>query len=121
MIEIEHNFDPRKFKWLWAKYVVGFNDRYHCTNSIRGRYSARFSKLNPSFSAVQRVEMDEVASGSYSAIYICGVSNQGYSKHLNYPHNVHAAIVPVTGAVDHWMFEDWQMTVQNGRFLPIPA
>lgn len=38
MIEITHNFDPAQFIWLWSKYVTGLNDRYHCTNCIRGRY-----------------------------------------------------------------------------------
>ena len=39
VIEITHNFDPSQFMWLWSKYVTGFNDAYHCTNSIRGSYS----------------------------------------------------------------------------------
>ena len=121
MIEIQHNFDVRKFKWLWAKYVIGFNDRYHCTNSIRGKYSARFSKLNPSFSAQPRIAMDEHPLDSFRAIYICGVSTLGYSKHLNYAHNVHAVIVPEAGRVNHWAFEQWEMSVSNGTFVPIPA
>ena len=37
---IRHNFfTPVVFMWVWAKYVVGFNDRYHCTNCLRARYA----------------------------------------------------------------------------------
>ena len=122
MIEIVHNFDPNQFMWLWAKYVVvvGFNERYHCTNSIRGRYSKKFSKNNPLFAVASSVLFDELALGSYQAIYVCGVSRRGYLKKQNYPHNVHAAILPEIGAEDQWSFEGWRMALQNGRFLPIP-
>lgn len=39
MIEIRHNLEKEKFKWLWSKYVVDGNDKYHCTNSLKGKYS----------------------------------------------------------------------------------
>lgn len=121
MIEIVHNFDPKQFVWLWAKYVVEFNEKYHCTNSIRGRYSKTFSKNNPLFTASSSVMFDEQPIASYRAIYICGVSRRGYLKKQNYLHNVHAAILPQMDAEDQWSFEHWRMTVQNGRFLRIPA
>lgn len=120
MIEIVHNFDPRQFMWLWAKYVVGFDERYHCTNSIRGRYSKKFSKNNPLFACTSSVLFDEEDWGSYQAIYICGVAKQGYRVKQNYPHNVHAAMVPEVDGEDHWSFNGWQMALRNGRFLPIP-
>jgi hypothetical protein len=120
MLEIVHNFDPRQFMWLWAKYVIGFDERYHCTNSIRGRYSKKFSKNNPHFAAMSTVLFDEEKWGGYQAIYICGVSRQGYRNKENYPHNVHAAIRPAMGAEDRWSFEGWKIAIHNGRFLPIP-
>jgi hypothetical protein len=120
MIEIVHNFDPRQFMWLWAKYVVGFNERCHCTNSIRGQYSKKFSKNNPLFAPTSSVLFDEQDWGSYQAIYVCGVSRRGYRKKQNYPHNVHAAILPDMGAEGHWTFENWRMTAHNARFLAIP-
>lgn len=120
MVEIVHNFDPNQFMWLWAKYVVGFNGRHHCTNSIRGSYSKKFSKNNSCFAVNSSVLLDEQEWGSYEAIYVCGVSKRGYRKKENYPHNVHAAIRPEIGAEGHWSFEDWHMEVRNGRFLSIP-
>jgi hypothetical protein len=121
MIKIVHNFDPNQFMWLWAKYVIGFNERYHCTNTIRGRYSKKFNKNNPLVAVAPSFLFDEQAWGSYQAIYVCGVSKRGYLRKQNYPHNVHAAILPEIGAEDQWKFEGWRMALQNGRFLPIPA
>jgi len=120
LVEIVHNFDPNQFMWLWAKYVVGFNERYHCTNSIQGNYSRKFSKNNPRLAATSSVLFDELDWGSYGAIYVCGVSKRGYRKKQNYPHNVHAAILPEMGAEDQWSFEGWHIALHNGRFLPIP-
>jgi hypothetical protein len=121
MIEIIHNSNPDQFMWLWAKYVTGFNEKYHCTNCIRGHYSRKFSKNNPKFARSSALLMDEQALGSYRAIYICGVSKHGYSKKTNYAHNVHVAICPDVGATEEWMFEEWTMRIRNGRLLPIPA
>jgi hypothetical protein len=121
MIEIVHNFDPNQFVWLWAKYVTGFNEKYHCTNSIRGPYSQKFSKHNPEFVTSAVIVMDEEPLGSYRAIYICGVSKQGHSRKANYPHNVHVAIRPEAGTVEKWSFEKWVVHIRNGRLLPIPA
>ena len=120
MIEITHNFDPSQFMWLWSKYVTGFNDAYHCTNSIRGSYSKKLSKGNPELPRTPTLVMDEQRVGTYRALYICGVSKHGYSSHKNYPHNVHMAVLPEPGSEDSWEFENWKMSLKGGRFLPIP-
>ncbi len=121
MIEVMHNFDPNQFMWLWAKYVTGFNENYHCTNSIRGRYSQKFSKNDPKFFRSPVIVMDEQPADSYRAVYICGVSKQGYSRKANYLHNVHVAICPEFGGVAEWSFENWILRIRNGRLLPIPS
>jgi len=121
MITITHNFDPAKFVWLWSKYVIAFNPKHHCTNSIRGWYSRRLWKGNPHLREEQTIPLDEHPDGSYRAIYICGVSTVGYRSHANYPHNVHAAVLPAADQQDSWQFENWRLTVEGGRFLPIPA
>ena len=121
MIEITHNFDPSQFMWLWSKYVTAFNDACHCTNTIRGSYSKKLSKGNPELPSTPTLVMDEQPVGTYRAIYICGVSKRGYSSHKNYPHNVHAAVLPEPVSEDSWEFENWRMSVKGGRFLAIPA
>lgn len=65
--------------------------------------------------------LDEFPQGQWDAIYICGVSRNGYVQHENYPHNVHVAILPREGATDHWEFQNWKMDVENGVFERIPT
>ncbi len=115
-IILRHNFDGKKFKWLYAKYSYGCNPQRHCTNAIRGWYSKRFSRNNPDFKPDQTIVLDEFAPSTWDAIYICGVSSKGYVKHQNYPHNVHVAIIPCEGKSDHWQFENWTMDIENGYF-----
>lgn len=119
-ISIRHNFTPDAFMWLWAKYVVGFNERYHCTNCLRGRYSHQFSKArNPHLATEQEIAFDE--HSDCLAIYICGVARKGYSMKKNYEHNVHIAIGPSPGTSAKFEFEDWIVEVDNGELLAIPS
>lgn len=114
MIKIKHNFDSSKFKWLWSKYVAEGNDKKHCTNCLKGKYSKKFSKHNENFNNENTIVFDEVEEGSYKAIYICGVINKGYYKKANYPHNVHLAIIPKEGYNDVYEFEGWKVEIENG-------
>ena len=93
---IRHNFfTPVVFMWVWAKYVVGFNDRYHCTNCLRARYARRFSKAkNPHLATELQITFDE--HSGLRAIYVCGVARRGCSV-KNYEHRVHLAMVPEPG------------------------
>lgn len=119
-ILIRHNFTPDAFMWLWAKYAVGFNERYHCTNCLRGRYSHRFSKAkNPHLATDHEIVFDEQTH--HRAIYICGVARNGYSVKKNYAHNVHLAIRPSPGISARFAFENWTVEVQNGELLKIPT
>ena len=118
MITIKHNFDSNKFKWLWSKYVIDGNDEKHCTNSLKGKYSKKFSKHNENFNNENIIVFDEVED--FKGIYICGVISKGYSQKKNYPHNVHAAIIPKEGAKDSWEFEEWKIEVTGGVFERIP-
>lgn len=115
-IIIRHNFNPKKFKWLYAKYAWGVNPTQHCTNAIRGKYSKRFNRNNPDFASGEPIILDEYPDLGWDAIYICGVSTKGYKDHANYPHNVHIAVIPEPGHADAWEFEGWKMSLENGRF-----
>ncbi|MDY6228654.1 MAG: hypothetical protein SPH93_13515 [Clostridium sp.] len=118
MIEIRHNLEKEKFKWLWSKYVVDGNDKYHCTNSLKGKYSKKFSKHNDNFNNEKVIKFNEV--DDFKAIYICGVISKGYSAKKNYPHNVHVAIIPKEGRTDKYNFEGWEIEVTNGYIDKIP-
>lgn len=121
MIMLNHNLESKRFIWLWAKYVRGVNLDQHCTNSIRGVYSKILSKHNPGFLPGIPLALNEQPTERFKAIYICGVSQAGYARKLNYSHNVHAAIFPLEGASDRWNFEGWSLNVTNGRFSHIPS
>lgn len=119
-IIISHNFRSDRFHWLWAKYVVGINDTKHCTNVLRGPYSKLFSGHNSELESTPILAMSEQEDRRFFAIYFCGVAKTGYPK-KNYPHNIHAALVPKDGAKSEWSFENWFMTADNGDFTIIPG
>ena len=126
MITIHHNFDETKFKWLWAKYVRAGNIEKHCTASLIGPYSKKFSgSTNKNLLSQPVLVMDEIPETSYEAIYFCGVLKQGYlSKNPlknNYQHNVHLAVRPVEGGHDIWDFENWHVEIEGGVVERIPA
>ena len=115
-IVLTHNFDGGKFKWLYAKYACGCSPKHHCTNAIKGKYSKKFTRLSNEFLPGQTIVFDEFSTNIWDAIYICGVSANGYATHKNYEHNVHVAILPRSGERDTWSFENWTMAVVNGVF-----
>ena len=116
---IHHNFYPDSFMWLWAKYVSDFNPKYHCTHCIKGPYSKIFSKTsNNNLAKDTTIVFNE--HDCFDAIYICGVSKEGYRQKKNYIHNVHCALKPEAGFNDEFSFEDWHLIIQNGRVLQIP-
>jgi hypothetical protein len=102
------------------KYVRGLNDRYHCTNCLRGWYGKKLNKANLDLRSTPELVLDERPSDVFAAIYICGVYKRGYPR-TNYRHNLHAAVLPREGAEDTFAFEDWRLEVRNGLVLPIPA
>jgi hypothetical protein len=119
-IQLHHNLEPEKFMWLWMKYVSRVNDRYHCTNCLGGKYGKLLSKHNLALGSTPTLTLDELPSGSYAYIYICGVLKKGYPR-TNYAHNLHAVIKPFAGRMDQFQFENWKLAVTNGIFEPIPS
>ena len=117
---LHHNLNPDAFMWLWMKYVRGLNDRYHCTNCLQGWYGKKLNKANPELRSTPELSLDERPREAFQAIYICGVYKRGYPK-TNYPHNLHAAILPQEGKEDDFAFENWRLEIRNGVYLPIPA
>jgi hypothetical protein len=120
LIEIDHNLDLKRFVWLWMKYVTGANDAHHCTNVLRGNYSKKLSKHNANLDPGVSVVCDEQPSGSFAALYVCGVARQGYANKKNYPHNLHIPILPALGRTCDFVFEEWRFGIRNGIVLPIP-
>lgn len=120
-VTLHHNLDPRRFVFLWMKYVRGVNLEHHCTNCLRGPYGKKLSKHNAELASSPRLLLDECLPGSYEALYICGVARQGYRQKQNYPHNLHTAVLPAPGENDVLEFENWKLSIENGRFIKIPG
>lgn len=119
-VKIHHNFDEKKFRYLWAKYVRGGNLKYHCAKCLNGTWSQKFSGYsNKDLLTQPELQMDEVPVSDYKALYFCGVSKQGY-PYSNYQHNVHFIIIPQEGIISHWEFEDWKVDIENGILSTIP-
>lgn len=126
MITIHHNFEPKRFMWLWAKYVKAGNIDKHCTACMIGAYSKKFSETsNPKMHEQTTIVMDEVSEGEYEAIYFCGVLKAGYLHKNplknNYRHNVHFAIRPIKDAHDVYKFENWKVEIEGGMLERIPS
>ena len=117
-ILLRHNLRPTPFKWLWAKYVRAVNPDRHCTQCLKGWYSKRLSKHNRLLEHSKELLLDERDSSDWFGIYICGVRGAGYPR-SNYPHNLHAVLVPEPERTDSFEFEEWSMDVENARFVPI--
>lgn len=119
-VRFVHNLEPTCFMWLWMKYVSGVNDQKHCTNCLRGGYGKMLSKHNPRLRESPVLFLDEAPIDSFDYIYICGVFKRGYPR-SNYPHNLHAVIRPLENGSDTFSFENWNLSVTNGVFVPIPT
>ena len=128
-ITIEHNLVPNKFMWLWAKYVVDTNLQKHCTACLKGAtikkngkgspYSQKFSKAsNPDMLQQKSLIMDETRGDPFKAIYLCGVSSEGYATKSNYSLNLHAAVKSTPGKDDTFVYLDYEINAKNGRKYP---
>lgn len=131
---LEHNLQSGAFKWLFAKYVRGMNEKHHCTNGLIGSYSDKIgASKRLKRAGMQGIEstisFDEKPAGSYDVIYICGVAKKGYDgqkgvpywEKENYQQNLHAVIKPVPGKSDQKLFCDkWLLKIKNGIFLSVP-
>lgn len=98
------------FRYIWLRYVHGFNPHEHCQRSLLGRNDTRFTN---------RMEIGRsfVLEGSngYKHIYLCGeasVPNSG----------LHLALLPEDGATaEVTTYNGIRIVVKNTRKLEIPA
>jgi hypothetical protein len=83
------------FKYWWGKYVNGFAEATHCGACLKGSYSRRIRKDMPTGRVVQ---LDELASGTYDYIYLCGVRDKAYAGNekvaKGYEDNFHLVLKP---------------------------
>lgn len=57
------------FKYLWLKYVVGFDLSVHCAKCLKGAYSRHFGQMSPR--RLYGARLNEAPAHYY---YLCGVT-----------------------------------------------
>lgn len=111
LISGERKLVPDTYRYLWAKYVRGFNENYHCANCLRGKYTDYLGIHAPT-----NVELSMDESKSWDYIYLCGVSRAGYLTNLHLP--VRYAFGGTASVTDH---AGLTFTFFNAEPVAIPA
>lgn len=101
---------PKTYRFLWAKYVNGFNDNAHCANCLRGK---RTEYLGVNAPTNIEFAMDE--SPNWDFIYLCGVTYAGYEFNLHLP--VAYSFGDTASFTDH---AGLTFTFHNAREVGIP-
>ncbi len=102
----------RAFKFLWLKYVRGFNPQHHCARCLNGNYSSlfRYSKGYVPPQAIEDV-LDEFDAPWF---YLCGVTKK-------WEWNVHVAGKYEAGTITNYSDERIDVEILDFRQLPINA
>jgi hypothetical protein len=102
----------RAFRFLWLKYVRGFNPKVHCARCLNGNYSKLFP-YSSGYVAPQTIEgvLDE---SDAPWIYLCGVTKK-------WEWNVHVAGQYEAGTITNYSDERIDVEIRDFRQLPIDA
>lgn len=102
----------KAFRFLWARYVIGFDPSKHCQLCLLGRTSARFKMGDFGVPAV--IILDEFAD--FDFIYICGVAHgQRWAR------NFHLAARHREGAEARGRcYTGQEIVLLNGELIEIP-
>lgn len=103
--------DPRGFKHLWLKSVVGFNPTCHCFHCLVGRREPRvFPRMAPGTT----VPLDPSEAKFF---YLCGVAYP-----WSWDNNLHLAVrVEPGSSTTAFAYNGCEFTVRGGVAVPIPA
>lgn len=77
------------FKYLWMKYVVGFDLSVHCARCLEGTYSNR---IHPHYARFTGIRLNEAPARWF---YLCGVTQRPY----RWKDNLHLAFIYKPGSV----------------------
>ncbi len=99
----------RGFSYLWTKYITGFDARYHCATSLKGKYHWELGV--PIFAPSSHV----LDMHPYQYIYLCGVAETRWADNLHIPMQ-HAPGETITDTT----YTGLPIVIQNARRLDIP-
>jgi hypothetical protein len=100
-----------EFRWLWLKYVWGFDARYHCERCLVGHQSTVFREWfrQPPIPKSLDLELDEFES---PFMYLCGVT-------AHYERNLHVAFCELPGSSIALAEPRLSLVISNAVQLPI--
>jgi len=103
------------FLHLWALYVTGFDERFHCQRALRGSLSARIkTQSTPPNTEIQLTE-----SKAFDSIYLCGVSRGPVASRSK--NNLHLALEPKLGVeFAHRAYNGYVVSIKNATPILIP-
>ena len=70
----------KHYKYLWGKYVTGFNGAEHCAKCLKGKWTNHLG-LYPKLDTP--LIFNECDGWDY--LYVCGVDKRGYNYNLHAP------------------------------------
>lgn len=108
MIEFRELTVHMEFRYLWLKYVTGYDLNFHCAKSLKGEYS---QKITPQAQIRRDIVLDEFPS---RIVYLCGVA-----KPYNWSKNFHLALLESDGAEPLRISEN-NITVEVHNAIPLP-
>lgn len=96
------------FRYLWLKYVTGFDLSVHCARCLVGQYSRMF----PYRKRVTELYNEPLEEHSAKWLYLCGVSNR-------YENNLHIAFEEAEG--ETLLYDDGKtiVEIEGARQIPI--
>lgn len=97
------------FRFLWLRYVTGFDPRHHCVRCLLGRPSRLLRPYRIWEKGVVEGLLDEHPA---DYLYLCGVTGR-------YDENLHIAMRPEPGAVVEYAEERIEVRVEGAERLPI--
>ena len=102
--EIETN---REWKYIWLKYVNGFDLSHHCAKCLLGMFS---SKIHNRIKHEKNIVLNESKARYY---YLCGVSEPYIWKE-----NFHLAFKEVRGSVIDFDENGIHVIIENAEQIP---
>jgi hypothetical protein len=96
------------FRFLWLKYVSGFDPSKHCARCLRGPFSARIS---PQMDLRYAISLDEYEC---DYLYLCGVSPRWET-------NLHIVFQPSAGDIIRvTTYNGLEIEIHGATQVPIP-
>lgn len=108
---IKHFVSEENFKFVWLKYIFGFDLSIHCAKCLIGKYSAHIPFGIKNGIKIIDKPLNEEKSRLF---YLCGVTTP-----YRYEDNLHIAFEYAEGEVLRYNDDKTSIEIENARWIPI--